>query len=215
MRADEAESTIDDLIAIAQLHHKRLRWTAPADGMIDPMTTAAGDFELTHDELRVVARYVATSARDVLPLFERASPDDPRPRAALDAAWEFIDGAHRSKLQRVTSLDAHRAAAQAPNEVSRLAAQAAGDAASAAYLHPIAKAHQVGHILRAAANAARIAEIEAEEDPAAAAKLLARSRERATPILIDVLHRYPLAPTGKSRVAQLMTTLDVSLRASG
>jgi hypothetical protein len=32
--------------------------------------------------------------------------------------------------------------------------------------------------------------------------------------LIDVLRRYPPAPTGKHRVAQLMTTLDASLRAS-
>jgi hypothetical protein len=32
--------------------------------------------------------------------------------------------------------------------------------------------------------------------------------------LIDVLDRYPVAPTGKSRVAQLMTILDASLRAT-
>ncbi len=96
------------------------------------MTSVTGDFELTHEELRVVARYVAESAQEVLPLFESTTPDDPRPRAALDAAWEFIHGARRTKLQRVTSMDAHRAAGDAPTEVTRLAAQAAGDAASAA-----------------------------------------------------------------------------------
>jgi hypothetical protein len=90
----------------------------------------AGDFELTTDELRVVARYVAETASEVLPLFEAAVPDDPRPRLALDAAWEFVGGARRTKLQRVTSLDAHRAAAEAPSEASRLAARSAGDAAS-------------------------------------------------------------------------------------
>lgn len=178
------------------------------------MTTVTGDFELTHDDLRVVARYVAESAQDVLPVFEHSSPDDPRPRAAIAAAWEFVNGARRTKLQRVTSLDAHRAAKDAPTEVSRLAAQAAGDAASAAYLHPIAKAHQVGHILRAAANAARIAEIEAGEDPAVGDEIIEQARTRATPVLIDILRRYPLAPTGKSRAAQLMTALDASLRAS-
>ncbi len=36
---------------------------------------------------------------------------------------------------------------------------------------------------------------------------------RATPVLVGVLCRYPSAPTGKSRVAQLMATLDDSLRA--
>ncbi|MFD6894260.1 putative immunity protein [Rhodococcus sp. NPDC060086] len=178
------------------------------------MASVTGDFELTHDELRVVARYVAESAQEVLPRFENTLPDDPRPRAALDAAWEFIDGARRSKLQRVTSMDAHRAAGDAPTEITRLAAQAAGDAASAAYLHPIAKAHQVGHILRAAANVARIVEIEAGDDPAVGDEMIERARVRATPVLIDVLCRYPVAPTGKSRAAQLMTVLDASLRAS-
>ncbi|TGB45435.1 putative immunity protein [Mycolicibacterium peregrinum] len=164
------------------------------------------------DELRVVARFVTETAEEVLGVFEDAHPDDPRPRAAVVAARRFVDGAPRSRAQRVSSLDAHRAAAEANSDVARLAAQAAGDAASAAYLHPIAKAHQVGHILRAAANAARIAEINAGGDPAAGDMVLHRVRHRATPVLVDVLCRYPSAPTGKSRVAQLMATLDDSLR---
>jgi hypothetical protein len=45
------------------------------------------------------------------------------------------------------------------------AAQAVGDAASAAYLYPLAKATQVGHILRAAVHAARAAELGADSDP--------------------------------------------------
>lgn len=175
------------------------------------MTTVTDDFDLTPEELRVVARYVAESAQNVLPAFESACPDDSRPRAAIDSAWTFIDGAHRTKLQRVTSLDAHRAAKQAPTEAARLAAQAAGDAASAAYLHPIAKGHQVGHILRAVANAARIAEIEAG-DPGAAEQLIERARQRATPVLVDVLRRYPPAPRGRSRAAQLMAALESTLR---
>ncbi|NDL55717.1 putative immunity protein [Phytoactinopolyspora mesophila] len=179
------------------------------------MTSVTGDFELTYDELREVARYAAESAQDVLPLFENAHPDDPRPRAALDAAWEFVNGARRTKLQRVTSMDAHRAAREASTEVSRLAAQAAGDAASAAYLHPIAKAHQVAHILRAAANAARIAEIVAGEEPVIGDKMIEYAHQRATPALISVLHRYPPAPAGVSRAAQLMAALDATLRTSG
>ena len=178
------------------------------------MATVTGDFDITHDELRVVARYVAQAAHDVLPVFETACPDDRRPRAAIDAAREFIDGARRTGLQRVTSLDAHRAAKAAPTEAARLAAQAAGDAASAAYLHPIAKGHLVGHILRAAANAARIAEIEAGDDPAAGERSVTRAVERADPVLIDVLRRYPFASKGRSRAAQLLTTLDVAMRES-
>ncbi|WP_184890299.1 putative immunity protein [Actinomadura livida] len=166
------------------------------------------------EELRVVARFVAESAQDVLPVFEQAVPGDPRPRAAIEAAWEFVNGAGRTKLQRVTSLDAHRAAKEAGTEVARLAARSAGDAASAAYLHPISRATQVGHILRAAASAARIAELDAGGDPAVGDMMIDQARRRATPVLISVLSRYPSAPTAKNRVAQLMSDLDSSLRAS-
>ena len=172
----------------------------------------AGDFELTTDELRVVARYVAEAAVEVLPVFETACPGDPRPRLALDAAWEFVGGARRTKLQRVTSLDAHRSAKEAPSEAARLAARSAGDAASAAYLHPLADAAQVGHILRAAASVARIAEL---SEPGAAVASLDRAVERASRVLLDVLARYPVVPAGKNRVAELMSTLDSRLRASG
>ncbi|MFC0100755.1 putative immunity protein [Micromonospora marina] len=174
--------------------------------------TATGDFDLTTDELREVARYAVQHAEDVLPVYERAVPGDPRPRAAVDAAWTFARGAARTKLQRVTSLDAHRAARSAPTEAARLAARAAGDAAAAAYLHPIAKATQVGHILRAAANAARVAELEAGGAETVGDSQVDRSRRLATPVLVDVLRRYPPLTGGGSRVARLMSTLDHDLR---
>ncbi|MFE1291343.1 putative immunity protein [Streptomyces sp. NPDC058751] len=178
------------------------------------MATGAGDFELTMEELRAVVRYVVESAEDVLPVFEEAVPGDLRPRAAVEAAREFANGARRTNAQRVTALDAHRAAKEAPTETARLAARAAGDAAAAAYLHPLAKATQVGHILRGAACAARVAELSAGDDPDVGDKAIEQARRRATPVLIDVLGRYPLAPTGRSRVARLMSALDASLRAS-
>ncbi|WP_349679010.1 putative immunity protein [Embleya scabrispora] len=177
------------------------------------MASVFGDFELTMDELRVVTRFAAESAWDVLPVFEESVPDDPRPRAALDAAREFADGAKRTRLQRVTSLDAHRAAKDAGTEAARLAARSAGDAAAAAYLHPISRATQVGHILRAAANAARIGELRAGGDPAVGDTLIEQARRRATPELVSVLLRYPLAPTSRNRVGQLMSALDAALRA--
>lgn len=176
------------------------------------MTTVSGDFELTMDELRAVARFALQSAEGVLPVFEAVHVDDARPRAAVEAARAFVDGERRTKLQRVTSLDAHRAAREADFEPARLAARAAGDAASAAYLHPIAKATQVGHILRATASAARVAELRAGNDPAVGLAVIEAARQRATPTVIDVLDRYPLAPTGRTRTAHLMSLLDASLR---
>lgn len=178
------------------------------------MPDVVGDFTLTMDELRAVARFVVEDASEVLPVFEEAVPGDQRPRAAIDAAWQFIHGAKRSSLQRTASLAAHRAAAAAGTEAARLAARCAGDAASAAYLHPIAQADQVGHILRAAASAARIAELRAGNDPPAAEDSIERARSRATPVLIDVLCRYPPARPGTSQVARLMVMLDTMLRAS-
>ncbi len=168
-------------------------------------------FDLTGDELRAVTRFSAEAAQGVLPIVEQVHPDDPRPRAAIDAAWTFVNGADRSKLQRVTATDAHRAARAAATEAARHAAAAAGDAASAAYLHPFAKATQVGHILRAAAHAAQAAELVAG-DPLVGDQRIEEARARATPMLVNVLRRYPPAPPGRTRVAQLMTRLDSSLR---
>ncbi len=179
-----------------------------------PAPNAPGDFDLTMDELREITRYVAESAAQVQDIFQRAHPEDPRVGAAIDVAQEFIRGGPRNRRQRSASLEAHRAAKDASTEAAWLAARAAGDAASAAYLHPIAKAHQVAHILRAAACAARIAELNADDDPAAAgARAIEDATARATPVLVEVLSRYPAPPAGRNRVDQLMSALDTSLRA--
>lgn len=175
------------------------------------MGPADGDFELTLEELRLVARYVAECAEGILPVFEEVHPDDRRPRHAVEAAWKFINGAHRNNALRTCSSDAHRAARESANELARLAARAAGDAAAAAFLHPIAKGTQVGHILRAAACAARIAEIRAD-DPEAATVAIGQARRRANPELVEVLRRYPSPAASRNRVLQLMSELDAQLR---
>ncbi|WP_366146416.1 putative immunity protein [uncultured Pseudokineococcus sp.] len=164
------------------------------------------------DEIRVVARFAAESAEVVLPVFEDARPDDFRPRAAVDAAWAFARGAARSNVQRVTAVDAHRAAKDTSVAAAQHAALAAGDAAAAAYLHPLAQATQVGHILGAAAHAARVSELRGGGDPDVGAASIRLARDRAVPTLVEVLRRYPVAPAGRGRVAQLMQALDASLR---
>lgn len=118
---------------------------------------SSGDIDLSMDEIRAVVTFAVGFADDVLPEFERVVPDDPRPREAVEAARSFALGEPRSNRQRSTAVGAHRAAKAAPSETARWAALACGDAAAAAYLHPIARSTQVGHILRAAACAARIA----------------------------------------------------------
>ena len=176
------------------------------------MQTRSGDFELTTDELRAVAGFASACAEPALVIFRRERPDDPRPAAALDAARAFAEGAPRSRLQRTASADAHRAAREAPTPAAGHAATAAGDAAAAAYLHPLAKATQVRHILGSAAHAARAAELARGDDPVVAEYVVVAAAARAQPVVVDVLTRYPRAPKGRTRVAVLMERLDGLLR---
>jgi rifampin ADP-ribosylating transferase len=176
------------------------------------MRTRSGDFELTMDELRAIAGYAVACAQPALVVFQKARPEDPRPAAALHAARVFAEGAPRSRLQRTTATDAHRAALDATNQAARHAADAAADAAAAAYLHPLAKATQVRHILGSAAHAARAAELARGDDPVVAEYVVTAAAKRAMPVVREVLDRYPRAPKGRARVAVLMERLDSLLR---
>jgi hypothetical protein len=167
---------------------------------------------LSKEDLREVTRYAAQSAQEVLEIFERARPDDSRPRDAVDAAWTFARGGERGKSLRDTGWAAHRAARDASTEAAGEAARAAMAAAAAAYLHPLADAHQVKHILGAAAHAARAAELVAGGGREVGAERIEQARRRATPVVVEVLRRYPEAPPGGGRVGELLRELDGALR---
>lgn len=66
--------------------------------------------ELSLPELREVTGYAVACARPALEIFERERPDDGRPRAAIDAAQAFADGAARTRAIRDNGWAAHRAA---------------------------------------------------------------------------------------------------------
>lgn len=176
------------------------------------MASEPGRIVLGIDELRAVAGYAAECARDALEIFERAHPADSRPRDAIDAAWAFARGGGRGKTLRDTAWAALRAAREADAAAAGDAARAAMSAASAAYLHPLADAHQVKHILGAAAHAARAAELVSGGDRAVGAEGIERASRRATPLVVDVLGRYPAAPAGGGRVGELLRDLDEALR---
>jgi Imm-5 like putative immunity protein len=167
---------------------------------------------LSMQDLREVTGYAAESAQGVLEIFESAHPADPRPRDAIDAAWTFARGGERGKTLRDTAWAALKAARDANTAAAGDAARAAMCAASAAYLHPLANAHQVKHILGAAAHAARAAELTAGDDRDVGADHIERARRRATPVVVDVLSRYPAAPPGGGRVGELLRDLDGALR---
>ncbi|MBB4743374.1 hypothetical protein BJY16_006833 [Actinoplanes octamycinicus] len=177
------------------------------------MTENAATVPLTLDELRAVTGFAVACARPALEIYEHACPGDPRPRAAIEAAEQFAGGAKRTRLLRDCAFAAHRAAQEARDAgraAAHDAARAAGHTCGAAFLHPLAKPTQVIHILGAAASAARAIEL-TSGDPAAA---LAEAGKLASPVVIDVLRRYPAAPEGGGRVGELVRSLDTALRTS-
>ncbi|MGA6161546.1 putative immunity protein [Amycolatopsis magusensis] len=171
--------------------------------------------ELSLAELREVTGYAVACAVPALAIFERARPEDGRPRTAIDAARAFAEGAKRSKSIRDSAWAAQRAYQEtrdAGQPAASEAARAALAAAGAAFLHPLAKATQVVHILGSAAHAARAFELDAGDD--SGADHLAKARGLANPVVVTVLMRYPEAPGGRGRVGELLRTLDSSLRRS-
>jgi hypothetical protein len=179
------------------------------------MADASVTIELSRSELREVARFAVACARPALAIFERERPGDLRPRAAIDAAQAFVDGAERSKTLRDSAWAAFRAAqhaSEAGQGAASQAAYAAGATVGAAFLHPLAKATQVKHILGPAAHAARAFELAAGDDPAVGEAHLAQARSLAPPVVVDVLRRYPLAPAGGGRVGELNRAFDGILR---
>ncbi|MBF6329888.1 putative immunity protein [Nocardia transvalensis] len=171
--------------------------------------------ELSMAELREIAGYAVACAEPASAIFERDCPDDPRARAVLDEVRRFAAGGRRTKAIRVTAFDAHRAARAAEErgyEAAADAARAAGHAGGAAYLHPLAKAHQGGHILMSAAHAARAFELDAGDDRTVGAHYIEKATDLANPIVVSVLTRYPEAPSGRGRVGELWRELDASLR---
>lgn len=174
--------------------------------------------QLSIDELREISRYALACAEPALPLFERDFGEDPRPRAALDEARAFASGGRRTQALRVTAVAAHtaaRAAKEMQRPAAAEAARAAGHAAASAYLHPLAQATQIKHILGSAAHAARAFELDAGDDRDVGASYLEQTRALARPTVVSVLKRFPNAPPGVRRVAELLQTLDASLRQGG
>ncbi|MCS0600824.1 exonuclease SbcC [Streptomyces sp. LP11] len=177
------------------------------------MPNEPGTIELSEAELREVTRFAAGCARRVLPVFEQSLPDDLRPREAVDAADAFAAGGRRTGALRQSAWAAFRAAREAAVPAAADAARAASHAAGAAFLHPRASAHQVRHVLGAAAHAARAAELAADGRPGVAEEVLVWARRQAPTAVAAVLGRLPAAPPGGGRVGGLMRDLDTALRA--
>ncbi|MEU7059588.1 putative immunity protein [Streptomyces sp. NPDC046197] len=177
------------------------------------MPTESHEIELSEHELRQIAGYAADCACRTLSLFEQSLPADTRPRDAIDAAYAFAKGGRRTGALRQSGWAAYRAAREAVPPAAVDAARAASHAAAAAFLHPKASAHQVKHILGAAAHAARAEELAAGEDRRVTAGTLEWARHHAPAAVTAVLGRLPAAPPGGGRVGEFIRDLDAALRA--
>ncbi|MFE9257495.1 putative immunity protein [Streptomyces sp. NPDC006879] len=169
--------------------------------------------ELSQHELREITGYAAACAGRVLPVFEGSCPGDARPREAVEAARRYAGGGRRDSALRQSAWAAYRAARAASSPAAVDAARAASHAAAAAYLHPLASAHQVRHVLGAAAHAARAEELAAAADRPVTAGTLAWASQQAPPSVRAVLGRLPAAPPGGGPVGAIMRELDAALRA--
>lgn len=173
------------------------------------MASGAPAIALSEAELRDIAGYAAACARRVLAIFEQRAPADTRPRDAIAAADAFAGGGRRTAAIRESAWAAYRAAQEADSPAAVDAARAASHAAAAAFLHPLASAHQVKHILGAAAHAARAEELVFAADQRGT---LEWARRHAPAAVTAVLGRLPAAPSGGGRVGQLIRELDAALR---
>ncbi|MFD3438718.1 putative immunity protein [Streptomyces sp. NPDC058685] len=177
------------------------------------MPTEPEDIELSEHELREITGYAADCARRTLSIFEQSLPADTRPREAIDAAHAFAAGGRRTAALRQSAWAAYKAAQEADSPPAADAARAASHAAAAAYLHPKASAHQVKHVLGAAAHAARAEELASAQDRRVTAGTLEWARHHAPPAVPAVLGRLPAAPPGGGRVGEFIRDLDAALRA--
>ena len=112
---------------------------------------------LTEADHHLLALWAATCAEHVLPLFERAVPDDDRPRQAVEAARSWVRG--ELPMMRARALGGHAmGAARLLTGGPRFAAYAAGQAACVA--------HVPEHDLGAAAYALKAARAAVPTDEA-------------------------------------------------
>lgn len=176
------------------------------------MSTKPDEIDLSLDELREIAGYAAECATRALPIFEREVPGDSRPRDAIDSAFAFASGGRRTTALRTSAWAAYRAALEASAPAAADAAHAATQAAAAAFLHPLARATQVRHLLGSAAYAAHAAEIDAGDDLNVGDACLDWAFQHAPTTVVAVLRRFPDAPNGGGRVGELIRVLDATLR---
>jgi len=103
---------------------------------------------ISQTDQKTLAVWALDCARRVLPLFEAAHPNDPRPRDAIEAGHAWVRGEIGVGEARTAAFAAH-AAARASDELSAaFAARAAGHAAATAHT-PLHAVHAADYAVQA------------------------------------------------------------------
>lgn len=111
---------------------------------------------LNAQDHKTLVLWAGDCAEHVLPLFERAHPDDHRPRMALEAGRAWVAGLISVSAARAAAFASHAAARDSDSVSARAAARAAG--------HAAATAHVASHARHAAAYAVSAAAVATERD---------------------------------------------------
>ncbi len=171
-----------------------------------------GALPLTIGDLRQLARWAEACAARAVTVFEAQCPDDPRPREALVATLAFAEGAERSGALRKTAWAAQAAARDAADPAATAAARAAAAAAGTAYMHPIATAHQLNHILAPAGYAALALALRSQ-DPARVGDMEIDSAIASAPAAVrNLIAQLPPRAPSRTALGRLLHRLDTGLR---
>lgn len=104
-------------------------------------------------------RWAADCAEHILRFYEEKHPADERPRKAVSAARDWVNGRIGVRDARQSAFATHAAARQTQDEAAIAAARAAGQAVSTAHLF--------GHAIHASTYAAKAVAYASDNDQAA------------------------------------------------
>ncbi|MGH7903643.1 MAG: putative immunity protein [Candidatus Dormibacteraceae bacterium] len=147
--------------------------------------------------------WAAGCAERTLALFETGSPDDVRPRDAIEGARAFARGELRIGAARALAAQAHAAAREVADPAAVAAARAAG--------HAVAVAHMASHALGGPACAARAAALAARNNPSAGADIVGWAERQASSEVRGILRRLPPRTRAPGPLGAVLLDLQRSL----
>jgi hypothetical protein len=153
--------------------------------------------KITDEERRELARWTAACAARVVRFV-----DDPRAREAIQAARGFARGKLGKPDLKRRALAALTAAREVDDPRATAAARAAGYAAASPFIHALRTATQSKHILGPAVYAALARD----------SREIAWATAHATPVVREVLRRFPSRKRGRTALDALFYDLDAALR---